>query len=318
MNIKELYFEADTKNTKKIMLNIKTIRETKELMKLCDCGCKQEIPTVSRNAYRRYVNGHYWNGRHLSEATKEKKRKSAIDKNPIKSEYFKKLNKCNAYMLGYLFADGHFKKRKLIYDSGMKSRIHSSLNLSSIDKELIDKIKLEFGIEKRKTRISRKNSIHRKTLYTISISNHHFLQHLIKQGMIIGKKSDKIYIPKTIRKNKLFFFSFFRGFFDGDGSINSIFHAKHVRMGLATISYKFLVQMKNIMIDFGISSENIKIRNNNRCLRLRFNGRKNVYNLYKLMYKNADNLFLTRKKQRFEEFFKSYGWKVYNKNGILE
>lgn len=297
---------------------MKAARKTKELMKLCDCGCKQEIPIISRNKYRRYVNGHYWNGRHLSEATKEKKRQSAIDKNPINSEYFKKLNTHNAYVLGYLFADGHFKRRKLIYESGMKSRIHSSLNLSSIDKELIDKIKLEFGIKNRKTRISRENSIHRKTLYTISISNHHFLQYLIKQGMIIGKKSDKIYIPETIIKNKLLFFSFFRGFFDGDGSINSIFYAKYARMGLATVSYKFLIQMKNIMIDFGISSENIKTSNNSRCLILRFNGKQNIYTLYKLMYKNADNLFLTRKKQRFEEWFKSYGWKVYNESGILE
>lgn len=248
---------------------------------------------------------------YASEKKREKQKHFVIYKNPINSEYFKKLNTRNAYMLGYLFADGHFRKRKIYSKLGIGFKIKFGLCFSSIDKELIIKIKKELGIENRKTGIKLRKDIHRKKTYIIYISDYHFLRHLENLGMIYGKKFDRIIIPKMIMKNKLIFFSFFRGFFDGDGTVTSILYAKYARVGIDTASYKFLVQMKKIMKQFGILSDNILIHNNSNYSTLRFSGKENVYNLYRFMYRKSNGLFLTRKKRRFEEFFKSYNWKIY-------
>jgi DNA-binding transcriptional regulator WhiA len=237
-------------------------------------------------------------GKTHSESDKEKQRRTWARIKPINVNYFKKLNIRSAYVLGYLFADGHMHKRK--HANGF------DLYFTSIDKELIDKIKKEFGIEYRKTRIRyRENGWSNQ--YIICVSNYYFLQYLIKQGMIYGKKSNRILIPKKITKNKRLFFSFFRGFFDGDGCISSISSKRsYPRVNITTASYKLLIQIKNLMVKFNILSETVFMRKNGRCSRLRFSGRKNVYNLYKLMYQDSNGLFLLRKKQRFDEFFGSY------------
>lgn len=247
-------------------------------------------------------------GRIHSEEDKEKQRQKAIDKNPINSNYFKRLNIRNAYVLGYLFADGHFRKRKRCYKSGIKFKIKSGLSFSSIDKELIKKIKNEIGIENRKTGIKHRKGIHRKVTFVIFISNYHFLQYLKKLGMPYGKKADRIRIPRAVIKDKRLFFAFFRGFFDGDGTINSILYAKYAKVGIYTASYKFLMQMKDLMQKFHIKSYNVIKSKTSRTMYLGFGGKENVYKLYKLMYKNSNNLFLSRKKKRFDEFFRSYGW----------
>lgn len=245
-----------------------------------------------------------------SEETKEKLRQLAIKKNPINTNYFKKLNKRSAYALGYLFADAHFRRRELHYKHSMKFKVVYGLCFSSIDKELIDKIKKEFCIEHRKTGIKPRKDKKRKTTYIIYISNYHFLQYLIKQGMFIGRKADRIEIPKAICKNKSFFFAFFRGFFDGDGTVNSILYTKYIGIAIYTASYNFLVQIKKLMQKYGIHSNFIKKSKTSKTINFSFDGKQNIYKLYKLMYKSSNNLYLSRKKNRFDEFFKAYGWRL--------
>lgn len=268
----------------------------------CKCGCGRKDSYLTKmGTIRKYIFGHQDIGKVRSEKIKEKLRTAWVLKYPININYFKNLNSRNAYVLGYLFADGHLRKRKY--------KNQTSLSFSSVDEELIDKIKLEFGIEKRKTRMKRHNN-NWKDRYCLSITNYHFIKYLEKQSMIHGKKCDRISIPKTITQNKTLFIAFFRGFFDGDGSINSIKNSSTPRIAITTASYKFLIQLKNIIFKFGINSKSIKKAKTNRVFRLRFSGKQNVYNLYKLIYQNSNNLYLSRKKKRFEEYFKTYNWRL--------
>ena len=242
-----------------------------------------------------------------SEKMKEKFRARLLKKNPININYFKTLNRKNAYILGYLFADGSLRKGKR----------NLRLSFSSIDRELIDKIKDQFSVIHRKVSVRKGKNIMRdgksincKDSYSMTIWNYHFLRHLINQGMISGRKEHRIFIPKDISKNKKFFAAFFRGFFDGDGTVRSIKTSQYPAVSITSASYKFLIQMKNLMRKFGIISWSLSKNKTSRTGTFGFSGKQNVYNLYKLMYKNSNNLFLSRKKQRFDEFFKSYGWKL--------
>jgi hypothetical protein len=63
-------------------------------------------------------------------------------------------------------------------------------------------------------------------------------------------------------------------------------------------------------LKFEINSKKIYKGKKSNVFRVRFSGISNVYRLYKFMYKNSDGLFLSRKKQRFDEFFKTYNWKT--------
>ena len=231
----------------------------------------------------------------VSEKTKEKLRTYYVKKNPIDIDYFKHLNKRNAYVLGYLFADGCLWKRR--------NRVNGrNLSFHSIDKELINKIKKEFKILHRKTKVI-KDYRNGRYSYCITICNYYFIKYLIEQGMLAGKKSDRIFVPDAIKKDNELFFAFFRGFFDGDGSINSIKYAVTPRCKITTASKKLLIQIKNLMNVYKIITKPIESYENQKCFALHFDGWVNTYNLYKLMYKNSDSLFLIRKKKRFEEFF---------------
>lgn len=307
---------------------------------ICDCGCKNRMPYLTAHGrIRKYINRHhqkmlkgFWLGKThsrdykkkmglacsskiVTEETKNKLREFNFKKNPIHINYFKKLNTRNAYILGYLFADGYVRKQK-IGDGYI-------LSFLSIDKELIDKIKDEFGIQHRKTEIRqsgyKKFTSNRlckiQEAYFIRISNYYFIKYLIKQGMPIGRKSFRIKIPKEITENKSFFFSFFRGFFDGDGSINSIknkFQSQsQPKAFIKMVSRKFLIHCQKILFKFGIKSNPIKKSKNCNAYKLSFTAKQNIYNLYTFIYKNNNNLFLSRKKKRFEEFFKIYDKKYF-------
>jgi DNA-binding transcriptional regulator WhiA len=238
-------------------------------------------------------------GKKYHDITKEKKRLLALKKNPINTNYFKKLNKRNAYVLGYLFADGNLHERK-------KSKGYM-LSIFSKDKELIDKIKNEFLILHRKTTIHTNKSI---KYYGLQITNYHFLKFLKRLGLKSGKKSNRISISNKILKNKSLFSNFVRGFFDGDGWISSFKLRRTPTVTLVTASSKFLSQLKRYMNKFDIVSGKISRLDKTNAFRLSFYSKKNVHKFYKFIYRNSDNLYLIRKKQRFEEYFKAYNWKT--------
>lgn len=285
----------------------------------CRCGCGKKIPYLTEiGNIRKYVHGHNGKGKkrffskkwienirnanigkRYSEVTKEKKRLIALKRNPINTGYFKKLGKRNAYVLGYLFADGHLRKSKSSYGY--------ALSIFSKDKELIDNLKDEFLIQHRKTKISSYKSI---KYYGLQINNYHFLKYLKNLGLKVGKKSNRILIPNKITKNRSLSSNFCRGFFDGDGWISSFKLHRTPTVTFVTSSFKFLLQFRQGMKRLDITSGKIRKANKTKAFRLSFYGKENVYNLYKLMYQNNNNLFLSRKKQRFDEYFKAYNWKT--------
>lgn len=293
----------------------------------CKCGCGLLREKFTWGREKKYINGHNGKdfskeiinrirignlGRKPSENTKLKREQTRLLKNPIDIKYFDKMNSRNSYILGYLFADGCMrilkKTAKPIY----------RCTITSVDYELIEKYGKEFKMNLSK-RIRKSITTKGKPQYHISIQIYSLLNKLYNLGLI-PNKSKRIELPSIIT-NRLFF-PFLRGFFDGDGCIRDPLKRKYPSCSITTCSVKFLKQIQNRLNNFGINS-NIKKHKSSNCFILTFRGYKNVFKLYKQLYKSADNLFLSRKRDRFRQYFlnekhyfKSNAEKE-NPNGIL-
>lgn len=241
--------------------------------------------------------------KHLKNA-KEKQWKNNID-----CCYFDILSKNGAYILGLLLADGCLSGG--IRENGEKFKV---ISLGLIDFEIINKIKKELKMKIRvqicknkKGRSIQKHTVKKtKNIYRISIHNKKLIKRL-KQLCMIKRKTRRLHISKEITDD--LFFPFLRGFFDGDGwfCYNKKYNTAH--FGICSCSRKFLIVLKNRLSDFNIYS---RIRNL-KCSKLVIDRKNDLKLLYKFLYKDANDLFISRKEKKFRNFIEN--WKPMVING---
>lgn len=208
-----------------------------------------------------------------------------------------------AYVLGYLFADG----------SMYKSARGSYINVTSIDKSTIEKIKSllksEHTIREVKPKIVHFNhqskNYKTKTAYTLRIGNRALYEDLLRLGMY-PNKSLTIGFPDVPTKALP---HFVRGYFDGDGCVylekgkgltqESIL--KRLSVIFTSGSEYFLTGLREKLEEsMGISQG--KVYNGNGAYRLRYNT-KDTMGLFSFMYKNSHGLSLKRKFDIFKAYF---------------
>ncbi|MCJ7651861.1 MAG: LAGLIDADG family homing endonuclease [Candidatus Lokiarchaeota archaeon] len=142
----------------------------------------------------------------------------------FKMDYFKNIDtKKKAYFLGLIYADGsisNITNIQLLFDIGFSSK----------DKILLYNLSETIGYEKKFIR-KKKN----KDFYGISIKSNEFCKHLIRHGIIVGKrKTYHIKLPNL--PSRSLYLAFLLGFFDGDGTANTT--------RITTASLLFLKQIK--------------------------------------------------------------------------
>ena len=208
-----------------------------------------------------------------------------------------------AYVLGYLFADG----------SMYKSVRGSYINVTSVDKYTIEKIKVLLGSEH--TVVERKpkfvhfkhqnKSYKTRTAYSLRIGNRALYDDLLGLGMY-PSKSLTVKIP-NIPSGALP--HFVRGYFDGDGCVylerGKGLIQKSILKRLSVIftsgSEDFLTGLRQrLEKNLGISQG--KVYNGNRAYRLRYNTRDTM-RLFQFMYRDSDGLYLERKFDIFRAYF---------------
>lgn len=220
-----------------------------------------------------------------------------IHRKPIKENFFKKLNNESAYVYGYLLADGCLSKRK--HRNGYR------ISFTTIDKELLDKIVSRLEAEQYKIRKSK--TIIRNIAYTFQTSNPIITKDLIKYGFI-ERKANRLVIPKEVT-NELFW-HFLRGFFDGDGCfyvVNSFDRKYNYLKGsfsLCSLSKDFLISIQDTLKQYSIFSR-IKKHSSQETYSLIVARFDDLKHLYSFLYKNSDNLYLSRKKNKFEYYLKN-------------
>jgi len=122
------------------------------------------------------------------------------------------------------------------------------------------------------------------------------------------KKSLTLKMPRVPDK---YLAHFIRGYFDGDGAVSIIHYKRKSRnnKNSATILSGFICGNKKFLEeifvklkkDANISGGTLYFHSNGH--RLTFSV-KDSLKLYKFMYKNPKDLFLTRKRKIFEKYFK--------------
>ncbi|MHA2184398.1 MAG: hypothetical protein ACXAAI_05290 [Promethearchaeota archaeon] len=147
--------------------------------------------------------------------------------------YFKDINtKEKAYWLGFIYADG-----SISYKAGRKRkhnrnlRFRFGLNAKDTDSiNAVDFLAKNLGLE------SKFVNIKTNGLYGFEIVSDELVNHLVRHGLIIGKrKTYQIELPPLISYELLL--AFLLGFFDGDGKTGST--------RITSSSLKFLIQIRD-------------------------------------------------------------------------
>lgn len=210
----------------------------------------------------------------------------------LNEHYFDVIDTPNkAYILGFLYADGcNFPKKQTI-----------SMSLEEKDKEILEKIRLEIGSDKKlefieqSKRKDKDNDYHYNDCWRLLMFSSHMCSILSNHGMVPAK-SLILEFPKHLDKSLLS--HFIRGYYDGDGSL--YFHKANRGRDQATIT---ITSTENFCIDcLNIIRENTGIGGNiydasshNGITKvLTIGGNQQAIKFFDWLYKDAE-LYMKRK-----------------------
>lgn len=229
------------------------------------------------------------NNVHIRKPT-EIKHKYSFNRN-----YFNKIDSPDkAYFLGLLYADGyvHEKTKKV------------TLSLQEEDGYILELMRIKLNHSKSlKYKI---RDITRKPLYTLQLCSIELVKDLINLGCIQAK-TFKIQFPTEEQVPKEFQSHFIRGYFDGDGCISYRVDKKSNRMhaSINFVGTEDLLNSINELFSNNLNFYYSKLltrhpERNHNIRTLNYSGNINALKLYNYLYKDCGDLYLTRKKEKFE------------------
>ena len=241
------------------------------------------------------------NNRQVPESRKGvggRKRQCTLNEN-----YFQELDsKDKAYFLGFIYADGFITKR---------SQGQNILGLTLAEIEPIDKFKNYIQTDKKVGYYKKSNGYSDKSYeYKLALISDKLVSDIEKLG-VVERKTLTLTFP-DIREDLIP--HFIRGYFDGDGSV---FLYKDSRKEYSYNEYlginicgtkEFLVALTKHLpfLEEGQCIYKEKRRETN-CWNLKMISNIRSLELYHYMYKDCDDLYLSRKREKFENFIKDKG-----------
>ena len=199
-------------------------------------------------------------------------------------EFFENINSHEkAYLLGFLWADGHNNPR-----SGLKIILHKQ------DEEIL----LYF-----KNYMKCNSPIRYRDNYCIySINRGKVYKDLLNLGMVSNKSKNNLIWPDISEEYNN---SFLLGVFDGDGSI---WNKENTYAVSFANGYTFLTKIENYLNNEDISTNPIRYRyglDRPQACQLDISGFDNILKLKTLLYKNS-SIFMSRKFNKFCEAESKY------------
>jgi intein-encoded DNA endonuclease-like protein len=211
------------------------------------------------------------------------------------SDFFKIWSPEMAYVLGFFTADGNMIENK---------RGARFISIEITDKDILEQIREAIG-SNHKIGVRKRKPPENNT-YRLQIGSKEMFGDLIKLG-ITPNKSKTIDLPIIPDE---YFADFVRGYFDGDGNvaINNYIRKDRKNKISRTISSGFTSGSKNFLHNLHVKLKGIAkisggtLNYGNGSYRLYFSV-NDSWKLYKFMYNDKNNLFLERKKDKFEKYF---------------
>lgn len=223
-------------------------------------------------------------------------------KNNINHDYFKSIDSMDkAYFLGLLYADG--------CNTGTRIEI----SLAEEDGYILEKFK---NIINHSYEILFRNGVRKeyKNVSTFAASSTIICNDLFVLGCF-PRKSLTLKFPTHRQVPDYLIHHFIRGYFDGDGGI-AICKNKdrplEAQIGF-TSSRDFCLALQEFLRDKKIINTCLTTKDNTLACSIVGGGSNQIYRLYKFLYEDCEDLFLTRKKEKFEKFL--FEMRNFNKDG---
>lgn len=226
--------------------------------------------------------------RTYAEAAIESNQNRALHKN---KDYFSVQSPNVAWILGFLAADGYVTKK----GNGI------SIGLSSVDREILERIRKEIEIENPIHDFTDRKGFDYSEL-TWTCKEHR--EELAKYS-IVPQKTFILEPPYEL--DKKYWLDYVRGYFDGDGSVNFIEvngkkHYTALRWQVCSATPSILEFVLDVLESYGIPKVNIQKQERKDsflyCIQYSTNSTKKIY---EILYSTPSTLYLARKKQHFEE-----------------
>lgn len=202
-------------------------------------------------------------------------------------------NEEKAYWLGFLYADGYIRERKSGNSLEMKLSIKDKGHLELFRKS----IKSNHKIIDAFNNVKYNGKVSTSHMSLLAIYSTKLVESIKTQGF----HSRKTFTISNPNIGEEFINHFIRGYFDGDGSF-SFNPKKYVnKTQIVSASEEF----QKFIID-ELNNNNIKT-NLHSGIRLQIQNKMDNLKFYNYIYKNA-TIFLERKKEKYEEFRRYYGY----------
>ena len=241
------------------------------------------------------------NNRQVPESRKGiggRKRQCTLNEN-----YFQELDsKDKAYFLGFIYADGFITK---------PSHGQNILGLTLAEIEPIDKFKKYIQTNKKVGYYKKTSSYSNKSYeYKLALNSDKLVSDIEKLG-VVERKTLTLTFP-NLREDLIP--HFIRGYFDGDGSVflhkdSREEYSYNEYLGINICGTKeFLIALTKHLpfLEEGQCVYKEKRRKTN-CWNLKMTSNIRSLELYHYMYKDCNDLYLSRKREKFENFIKDKG-----------
>ena len=204
----------------------------------------------------------------------------------VNHQYFKNIDTWQkAWILGFLAADGSISKdRNLI-----------KIGLSSVDREILEKIRAEIQIERNIQDAETNNGFFTSTL--VWSSEHH--KHDLKTyGIVPNKTYQSMSVPELEEDFQL---AFILGFYDGDGCFKN--DGATCRLEICAYRSEILESIADIIYkSFNISKKVYKSSSRENYYTLTYSTKEAIIILDKLYNLKAENFCLKRKLNKYNDW----------------
>ena len=236
----------------------------------------------SLNTFNMILKDNHITKRNLSEAAVASNQNRALYKN---EDYFDVETPNMAWLLGFLASDGNVSKR----DNTIK------IALSSVDLEILEKIKKELDIE---------NSIHSYTnrqgfdYCALSWTCKKHKDKLAEYSIVPNKT---FIIEPPYKLDKKYFIDYIRGYFDGDGSVNYLSSNDALRWQICAANKEILQWMIDVLYEqYDIPKVRVLTQPRKHTLYYFQYSTNSTKKIFDVLY-TENSLYLKRKKDKFIE-----------------
>lgn len=238
-------------------------------------------------------------------------------KYPFDYNYFENIDSADkAYFLGFIAADGNVFKRE-----NKKSQAIIKLSLQMCDKIILEVFK-NYIDSQQPLYVTERKSSYVNYMYTLELVSNKMAEDLKKYNIV----PTKTYEYEMVELKKDYMSHFFRGYFDGDGSINCSKNMLHTPSSYNISICGFvhnLTKMQEYLYSIGINSivtlENRDDKKNKFVLpfgELVFVNINEKYKFIKYIYEDKRDIYLSRKRYLAECFINAIEQNYSNKQKI--